>query len=132
MTALSRMAAALLFFVAAGLVILAGWQIVALAGADTLDPVSAIALIVLTLIGAVAVFAFGLATWRGRSWGRSGGVVSHLLVLAVALGAVTGPYPHAGTAIGLTLPAVAGLILIFLAAREAHRDDAAPGSQTED
>ena len=52
---------------------------------DTDDAVSSIALIVLTAIGAVALAAFALAVWRGHSWGRSGGIVSQLLVIAVAL-----------------------------------------------
>jgi hypothetical protein len=121
---IARIAAALLALEAVGIAALAAWQVVALAGADTSDPVSAVALIVLTVIGAVAVAAFAGATWSGRSWGRSGGVVTQLLILAVAVGAVTGPYPHAGTAVALALPAVAGLMLLFLAAREAHAADA--------
>ncbi|MBO3662073.1 histidine kinase [Microbacterium stercoris] len=123
-----RSAAILLAVEAVGIVALAGWQAVALAGADTIDPVSSIALIVLTVIGAAAVGAFAAATWAGRSWGRSGGVVTQLLVLAVALGAVTGAFPHPEIALALTVPAALGLILIFLAARAAHRDE---GSQAE-
>ena len=46
----------------------------------------------LTAVGAAAVLAFAVAIWRGQSWGRSGGIVTQLLILAVALGAVTGAY----------------------------------------
>ena len=126
---IARTAAALLAIEAVGILALAGWQVVALAGADTTDPVSAVALIVLTVIGAVAVGAFAAATWAGRSWGRSGGVVTQMLILAVALGAVTGAFPHPGTAVALAIPAVVVLILLFLAAREAHRADAARGDE---
>ncbi|WP_203137837.1 histidine kinase [Microbacterium sp. JZ31] len=124
---IARIAAVLLALEAVGILALAAWQVVALAGADTTDPVSAIALIVLTLLGAVAVAAFAAATWRGRSWGRSGGVVTQLLIVAVAVGALSGEFPHVGVAVALGLPAVAGLVLLFLAAREAHAQDAASG-----
>lgn len=124
---IARFAAALIALEAVGLLALAGWQVVALSGADTMSPASAVALIVLTVLGAVAVGAFAGATWSDRSWGRSGGVVTQLLILAVAVGAVTGPYPHAGTALGLGLPALAGLVLLVLAAREANRAASAPG-----
>ncbi|WP_345751154.1 histidine kinase [Microbacterium rhizophilus] len=120
---IARIAAALLALEAVGVLALVGWQIVALAGADTVDPVSAVALIVLTAVGAVAVGAFAAATRAGRSWGRSGGIVTQFLIIAVAVGAITGPYAHPGTAAALAVPAVAGLVLLFLAAREAHTGD---------
>jgi len=125
---LARVAAALLAVEALGVLALAGWQVVALAGADTSSSVSAIALIVLTVVGAAAVAAFAGATWSGRSWGRSGGVVTQLLILAVAGGALTGPFPHLGTALGLAVPAIAGLALLFAAARAAHPRGAEPSA----
>ncbi len=77
----------------------------------------------LTLVGAVAVLAFAVAIWRGRSWGRSGGIVTQVLILAVALGAATGAYAHPSTALILAVPAVAALVLLVLAARAAGRDE---------
>ena len=65
------------------------------------------------------IAAFGVATVRGRSWGRSGGIVTQLLMLAVALGAVTGPAPAYGFALAVALPAVVGLVLLFTAVRRA-------------
>ncbi|GAA3652760.1 histidine kinase [Microbacterium marinilacus] len=117
----ARIAAAVVALEAVGVLALAGWQIVALVGHDTTSAVSAIALIVLTVVGAAAIAAFAAATWAGRSWGRSGGIVTQLLVLAVAGGALTGAYPHLGTALALGVPALVALVLLFLAAREANR-----------
>ncbi len=34
--------------------------------------------------------AFAVGIWRGWSWGRSGGIVTQLLIIAVAIGAMTG------------------------------------------
>ncbi len=124
---IARIAATLVALEGLGLLVLAGWQVVALVGADASSPSGAIALIVLTLVGAVAVIGFAAATWADRSWGRSGGVVTQLLILAVALGAVTGPFAHVGTALVLAVPAVLGLVLLFLAAREAHRPASGAG-----
>lgn len=116
----ARASGVLLAAEALGLLALAGWQLVALLGADTASAVTAVALIVLTAVGAVAIAAFAWAAWTGRSWGRSGGIVTQLLILAVAFGALTGPYPHLGTALLLGVPAVAGVALLLAAAREAH------------
>ena len=82
-------AAALLGLEALGILALAGWQIVALIGGDTDSVVSSIALIVLTVIGAAIVGAFGVATVRDVSAGRSGGFVTQLLILSVAIVAFT-------------------------------------------
>ncbi len=120
--AAGRIAAVLLAL--EGLVIagLAVWQIGALVAGDTESIESAIALVVLTMIGAVAVIAFAVAAWRGLSWGRSGGIVTQLLILAVALGAVTGAYADANTGLILALPAVVTLVLLVIAVRAAGRE----------
>lgn len=104
-----------------GLVSLMVWQLAAALSGDTESLASAIALVVLTGVGAVAVIAFAVAIWRGLSWGRSGGVVTQLLVLAVALGAMTGAYAHPLTGVLLAVPAVVALVLLVLAARGAGR-----------
>ena len=92
---------------------------------DTDSIESAIALVVLTAVGAVAVLAFAVATWRGRSWGRSGGIVVQLLILAVALGAVTGAYADPATGVILAVPAIVTLVL--LRDRGARRRAGSPG-----
>lgn len=113
----ARVAAALLALEAVALLALAGWQIVAMLGNDTASVATAIALVVLTLIGAVAVGAFAFAVLRDRSWGRSGGIVIQLLVLAVALGALTGQYGQPLTALALAVPGVVTLAFIVRAAK---------------
>lgn len=111
-----------------GLLALAAWQVVALAGGDTESAVSAIALLVLTVVGAIVVLAFGVGVLRGRSWARSGAIVTQLLILAVAIGAATGQYAHPLTGLALAVPAVVCLVLVFVAARRAapRRDDDRP------
>jgi len=113
--AASRAAAILLAAEAAGVCVLAAWQIAALVSGDTDAVASSLALIVLTAIGAAAVAVFAVGTWRGVSWGRSGGIVTQLLVLAVALGAVPGPDGRTDVALALSVPAVLTLALLLLA-----------------
>ena len=126
-----RVSAVLVGLEGLGLVALAVWQILAVIGGDTGSLASALALIVLTAVGATAVVAFAVAIWRGQSWGRSGGIVTQLLILAVALGAATGAFADGTTALALAAPALVVLVLLVLAVREAgraerdERDDAA-------
>lgn len=122
-------AALVLGLEALGVLALAGWQVVALIGGDTDSVVSSIALIVLTVIGAAIVAAFGVATARGVSAGRSGGIVTQLLILSVALGAITGEWAAPAVALLIAVPAVIGLVLLVLAVRAAapRRRDAADG-----
>ncbi len=112
-----RLAAVLVALEGLGLVALVAWQITALVTGDTGSLESALALLVLTLVGAAAVLAFAVAVWLGQSWGRSGGIVTQLLVLAVALGAATGAFAVPSVAIGLAVPALVALVLLVLAAR---------------
>lgn len=112
-------AAVMLGLEALGIVALAVWQLAAVAGGDTASLPSALALLVLTVVGAVAVGAFAVAVWRGQSWGRSGGVVTQLLILAVALGAATGVYAAPLLGLELALPAVLTLVLLVLVSRRA-------------
>jgi hypothetical protein len=96
-------------------------EVVAIAGGDTDSVASALALLVLTLVGAAAVIAFAVAIWRGQSWGRSGGIVTQLLILAVALGAATGAFADPAVALALAAPAILTLVLLVLAVRDAGR-----------
>ena len=121
----ARIAAIVLAIEGLGILALAGWQVVALAGGDAESVVSGIALIVLTIVGAAAVLAFAAATWRSASWGRSGGIVTQLLILAVAVGAMTGAYAHPLVGALLAVGAVVGLVPLFLAVRRAAAQKAA-------
>jgi multisubunit Na+/H+ antiporter MnhF subunit len=118
-----RAAATLVGLEGLGLVALTAWQVVALFAGDTASIESSLALVVLTAVGAAAVLAFAVATWRGQSWGRSGGIVAQLLMLAVALGAATGAYAHPSTALILAVPAIVALVLLVLTVRDAGRDE---------
>jgi hypothetical protein len=104
------------------LVVLTIWQIAALAAGDTVALDSALALVVLTAVGALIVIAFAAAILRGRSWGRSGGIVAQVLILAVALGAATGAYAHPVLGVQIAIPAIIALVLLVLDARDAGRE----------
>lgn len=114
-----RIAGALLLAEGVGILLLAGWELVALAGGDTVSIDSSVALLVLTAVGAAGVVAFGVAVWRGRSWGRSGGIVTQLLIGSVALGAATGAFADPGIAIALAVPAAVVFALLVIGARRA-------------
>jgi hypothetical protein len=120
--AVTRSAAVVLGLEGLALLVLVAWQVTALATGDTDSLESALALTVLTLVGAAAVLAFAVAVWRGRSWGRSGGIVTQILVLAIALGAATGAYAHPLTVLALAVPAIVALVLLVLAVRDAGRE----------
>ncbi|WP_438353487.1 histidine kinase [Microbacterium sp. CJ88] len=115
----ARAAAILLWLEAVAIAVLVAPQVSALAAGEVESGTSAIALAVLTAVGAVAVAAFGFAVARGQSWGRSGGIVTQLLILAVALGAVTGAYAHPLIGLALAVPAIVVFALLVLAARRA-------------
>lgn len=114
-----RVAAVLLALEGLALLIIVGWETVALLGGDAGFVSTSLALIVLTAIGAAAVLAFAVATWRGSSWGRSGGIVTQLLILAVALGAATGSYGQPVLGLQLAIPAVVVLVCLVLGVRAA-------------
>jgi hypothetical protein len=120
--AAGRVAAILLAIEGLAISALVVWQVWALAVGDTDSIESALALVVLTAVGAVAVIAFAVATWRGLSWGRSGGIVTQLLILAVAFGAATGVYADAATGLVLAVPAVVTLVLLVISVRAAGRE----------
>jgi hypothetical protein len=102
-----------------GVLALVGLQIVDFVIGDVQDGVSGIALIVLTVLGAALVGAFAAATWAGASWGRSGGIVVQFMILAVAIGAMTGAYAQPLIGVILAVPAVVGLVVLVLAVRQA-------------
>ena len=120
-TVAERQAAGILVLEAVALIVLAGWEVTALVSGDTDDVGSSVALLVLTAIGATALVVFAVAVARGGSWGRSGGIVAQLLLLAVAFGAFTGPTSAPVIGIALAVPALVGLGLLIGAARAAAR-----------
>jgi peptidoglycan/LPS O-acetylase OafA/YrhL len=121
---LARAAAVLVGLEALGVLAVAVWQVVAVAGGDTDSAVSSIALLVLTVVGAVAVGAFAVGIWRGWSWGRSGGIVTQLLIIAVAIGAMTGAGADPLLGIGLIVPALVVVVLLIFVIRRAGAEKA--------
>lgn len=113
----ARTAGVLVGLEALGLAALAAWQVVALMAHDTESVVSAIALLVLTIVGVAVVAAFAVGVLQGRSWARSGAVVVQLLTIAVAGGAATGQYAHPLIAAVLAAPALVVLVLLIAASR---------------
>ena len=116
-----RIAGVLVGLEGLGLAALTVREAFAIATGDTESMGSAVALAALTLVGAAAVVAFAVAIWLGQSWGRSGGIVTQLLILAVALGAATGSFADPSIAWALAVPAVIVLVLLVLAVRDAGR-----------
>lgn len=109
-------ASAVLALEAAALVVFAAIEGRSRCG-DAASSTTAIALIVLTLIGAAALVAFAVGTRSGRSWARSGGVVAQVLAVALALGSLTvQPVPWAFV-LGLAVPGVVGFALLISSAR---------------
>lgn len=120
-TPVERVAAVLLALEGLGLLLIVGWEITALVAADAASVATSLALIVLTGICAAALLGFAAATWRGVSWGRSGGIVAQILILAIALGAATGSYGQPVLAAQLAVPAVIVLVCLVLGVRAAGK-----------
>jgi len=78
-------AAGVLALEGAALTVITLVELFALGSGDASSLASGVALIVLTMIGAAALFAFAFGTLRGASWARSGGVLFQVLAVALAL-----------------------------------------------
>lgn len=137
---LALTAAALLAAEALALAVIVAGELAALIGGGATSVPTALALIVLTVLGAVllAVFAIGVA--HGRSLARSGAIVLHVLALILAGAALTIDPPAPLFAGTVGLPAVIGVVLLVASARQegmsgyldepeaaSDPDDATPG-----
>jgi hypothetical protein len=99
------------------LLVFAGIELAGLGAGDAASLPTALALTVLTLIGAAALIAFALGTRRGRSWARSGGVVFQVLAVALAVAALTlQPIPWLFI-LAVGLPGLLGFALLISSAR---------------
>ncbi|GGD71746.1 hypothetical protein [Microbacterium murale] len=114
---LAAAAAAVLALEGAALTVVALVELFGLGAGDAASLPTAIALIVLTLIGAGALFAFAVGTLRGRTWARSGGVVLQVLAAALALASLTVQPVLWTFVLGVGLPAVVGFVLLIASAR---------------
>lgn len=114
---LALAAAAVLAVEGAALTVFALIELVGLGAGDAASLPTALALIVLTLIGAVALIAFAVGTRSGHSWARSGGVVLQVLAIALALASLTlQPIAWAFT-LGVGLPALLCFVLLIASTR---------------
>lgn len=114
---LTLAAAALLALEGIALVVIALIEVLGLSRGDAASLPSALALIALTAIGGLGLVGLAFAVLRGRSWGRSGGVVLQILAIATALSALgVRPFP-ALFVLGVAIPGAVGLVLLLLVAR---------------
>jgi hypothetical protein len=126
---LALAAASVLALEGAVLVVFAAIELGGLGAGDAASLPTAIALIVLTLIGAACLIAFAVGVRSGRSWARSGGVVFQVLAVALALASLTlQPVLWAFTA-GVGLPGIVGFLLLIASARS---ESARPVDQQRD
>ncbi|WP_101846456.1 hypothetical protein [Zhihengliuella sp. ISTPL4] len=114
---IARAAATVLAIEAVALLVFAAIEMAGLGAGDAASLPTAIALIVLTLIGAAALAAFAFGTRAGRSWARSGGVVFQVLAIVLALSALTLPPIPWVFVFGVGVPGIAGFALLIASAR---------------
>ncbi|MEV8175892.1 hypothetical protein [Microbacterium sp. NPDC079176] len=114
---LALAASAVLAAEGAALIVFALIELVGLGAGDAASLPTALALIVLTLLGAAALIAFAIGTRTGRSWARSGGVVFQVLAIALALASLTlQPVAWAFT-VGVGLPSLLCFALLIASTR---------------
>ena len=110
-------AAAVLALEAVALLVFAVIELAGLGAGDAASLPTALALIVLTLIGAAALVAFAVGTRSGKSWARSGGVVFQVLAVALALASLTLQPISWPFTLGVGLPGLVGFALLITSAR---------------
>ncbi|MGM7678147.1 hypothetical protein [Microbacterium sp. A94] len=126
---LAMAAAAVLALEGAAVTVFAIIELFQLGAGEAASLITAIALIVLTLIGAAALFAFAWGTRVGHMWARSGGVVLQLLAIALVLATLTVP-PIAWTfVLGVGIPSVVCFVLLLASTR---KEAVRPPDSTED
>jgi hypothetical protein len=125
-------ATAVLALEAAALLVIALIEVFGLGEGDAASLASAGALIALTAVGAIGLGLLAFAVSRGRSFGRSGGMVVQILAVLTGLSAFgVRPFPTLFV-LALVLPGALGAVLLFLLARREgaaarHRADEGEG-----
>ncbi|GAA1749098.1 hypothetical protein [Agromyces humatus] len=103
----------LLFLEAAVVSALVVWLVIDLVSLEPSSYVTAIALIVIVVIGAIWVWAVAIASLRRAPWARAAAIVWQILQLSVAVGAFQGLFARADVGWALLVPAITviGLLL---------------------
>ena len=114
---LATAAAAVLAVEGIALLVFALIELIGLGAGDAASLPTALALIVLTLIGAAALIVFAVGARTGRSWARSGGVVFQVLAIALALASLTIQPVSWPFVAGVGLPGLLGFALLIASAR---------------
>jgi hypothetical protein len=105
--------ALLIFAQCALLVVATAYLVIELVTAVPDSYASAVALAVLTTIGAVWLAVIGVNVLRGSPWIRGATIVVQVLQIAVAIGAFQGSFARPDLGWLLLIPAVAALVLLF-------------------
>ncbi|MCE4025755.1 MULTISPECIES: hypothetical protein [unclassified Microbacterium] len=125
-------AAAVLALEAVALLVVTLMEVFGLSSGAATSLPSALGLIGLSAVGAVGLAALAFAVLRGRSFGRSGGMVVQILAIAVALSALTvRPFPVVFV-LALTIPGAIGAVLLFLLTRRAGLDARRADAEQQD
>jgi len=129
---LASAAAAVLALEGAGIIVIALIEMFGLGSGDAASLPTAIALVVLTLIGGVALAAFAWGVMRGRGWARSGGIVLQLLGLGLAVTSFgVDPVPWSFILL-VGIPTAIGFVLLIASARVEAASSAAPAEPADE
>lgn len=93
-------------------------ELVALGAGQASSTIGGLALIVLTLIAAVALVAFAYGVLKRLSWARSGGILLQVLALALALASLTVQPVQWAFTLGLGVLGAAGLAALIATVRK--------------
>lgn len=115
--ALARAAAAVLALEGLALIVFALIELIGLGAGDAASLPTALALIVLTLLGAAALIAFAVGANGGHSWARSGGIVFQVLAVALALASLTIQPVQWLFTLAVGVPGALGFALLVASAR---------------
>lgn len=89
-------------------------EVQSLAAGEAEDGATGIALVVITLVCAIALGAFAVAVYAQRGWGRSGAVVAQLLIVLFGISALTANFETPMLGIVAILLGGATLVCVLL------------------
>ena len=85
-------------------------EVLSLMGGEAEDGATGVALVVITLICAIALGAFAVAVFSQRNWGRSGAVVAQLIIVLFGISALSANFEN--PLLGITAILLGGLTLV--------------------